>query len=127
MDDTESLHFSLGCNALLPPWVLLLLLRCPHQFYSIRFKRSASDQAVYISSIKEHRLLVGVYVDDLIIRGSSAEEIENFKLPMKTPFDMTDFGLLISYLGIEVIQGNSEIRLCQKLYALKVLNEFIML
>ena len=66
-------------------------------------------------------------MDDLIIRGSSAEEIENYKLPMKTPFDMTDFGLLNSYLGIEVIQGNSEIRLCQKLYALKVLNEFIML
>ena len=46
---------------------------------------------------------------------------------MKTPFDMTDFGLLNSYLVIEVIQGNYEIRLCQKLYALKVLDEFNMI
>ena len=30
MDDTESFYFSLSCNALLPPWVLLLLLRYPH-------------------------------------------------------------------------------------------------
>ena len=66
-------------------------------------------------------------MDDLIITGSSAEKIENFKLPMKTPFDMTDLCLINSYLGVEVIQGNFEIRLCQKLYALKVLDEFNMI
>ena len=93
---------------------------------SIGFKRSASDQAMYISSIKEHRLLVGVYVDDLIITGSSAKEIENFKFSVKTQFDMADFGLLNSYLGIEMIHGNFEIRICQKLCALKVLDEFNM-
>ena len=30
MDDTESLHFSLSYNALVPPLMPLLLLRCPH-------------------------------------------------------------------------------------------------
>ena len=33
---------------------------------------------MYISSIKEHIFLGEVYLDDLIITGSSAEEIENF-------------------------------------------------
>ena len=93
---------------------------------SIGFKRSASDKVVYISSIKEHRLSVGVYADDLIITGSSVEEIKNFKFSIKTKFDMTDFDLLNSYLGIEMTQENSEIKLCQKLYALKVLDEFSM-
>ena len=46
---------------------------------------------------------------------------------MKTPCDMADFGLLNSYLGIKEIQGSFEIRLCQKLYALKVLDEFNMI
>ena len=65
-------------------------------------------------------------MDDLIIAKSSTEEIENFKSSMKTQLDMIDFGLPNSYLGIEVIQENFEIRLCLKLYALKVLDEFNM-
>ena len=67
------------------------------------FKKVFSDQAMYISSINEHRLLVGVYMDDLIITGPSIEEIELFKSSIKTQFDMTDFGLLNSLLGIKVI------------------------
>ena len=39
---------------------------------------------------------------------------------------MTDFGLLNSYLGIEVIKRKSDIRLCQTNYLLKVLDEFNM-
>ena len=46
-------------------------------------------------------------MDVFIIIESSIEEIELFKSSMKTKFDITDFGLLNSYLGIEVIQGNS--------------------
>ena len=90
------------------------------------FVKSVSDQAVYASSIKEDRLLVGVYVDDLIITGSSTQGIEEFKFSRKTKFEMTDFGFLNSYLGIEVIQGKTDIKICQTNYALKVLDEFNM-
>ena len=38
---------------------------------SIGFCKSVNDQAVYISNIKRDRILVGVYVDDLIITGSN--------------------------------------------------------
>ena len=93
---------------------------------SIGFIKSVNDQAVYISNIKGDRILVGVYVDDLIITGSKPQRIEEFKFSMKTKYDMTDFGLLNSYLGVEVIQSKSEIRLCQPNYALKVLKEFNM-
>ena len=93
---------------------------------SIGFIKSVNDQEVYISNIKGDRILVGVYVDDLIISGSNTQRIEEFKSSMKTKFEMTDFGLLNSYLGIEVIQGKSDIRLCQTNYALKILEEFNM-
>ena len=93
---------------------------------SMGFIRSISDQAVYTSNKKESKLWVGVYVDDLIITGSNIEEIDSFKLSMKTKFDMTDFGLLNSYLGIQVIQEKDEIKICQENYALKVLNIFNM-
>ena len=81
---------------------------------SMGFIKSFNDQAVYKSSIKEDRLLVGVYVDDLIIIGSSTQGNEEFKSSMKTKFEMTDFGFLNSYLGIEVIQGKTDIKICQK-------------
>ena len=93
---------------------------------SMGFTKSVNDQAVYTSSFREDRILVGVYVDDLIITGSNTQRIEEFKSSMKTKFEMTDFGLLNSYLGIEVIQGKSDIRLCQTNYALKILEEFNM-
>jgi len=50
-------------------------------------------------------LLIGVYVDDLIIAGADAEEVEEFKAAMKQRFDMSDLGLLSFYLGIEVRQS----------------------
>ena len=90
------------------------------------FIKSVSDQAVYTSSSKEHTLLVGVYVDDLIISRSNTKGIEEFKSSMKTKFKITDFGLLNSYLGIEVIQKKTKIKMCQTNYALKSLGEFNM-
>ena len=79
-----------------------------------------------IHPTEKSKLWVGVYVDDLIITGSNTEEIESFKVSMKTKFEMTDFGLLNSYLGIEVIQEKDEIKICQTSYALKVLDIFNM-
>ena len=68
-------------------------------------------------------LLVGVYVDDLIITGDNTTEIENFKNQMKNMFSMSDLGLLSYYLGIEVKQIRQGISLCQSAYAAKILDK----
>jgi len=47
-------------------------------------------------------LLVGVYVDDLIITGAEEQKVEVFKAQMKKAFDMSDLGLPCFYLIIEV-------------------------
>ena len=65
-------------------------------------------------------------MDDLVITRSNPEEIDLFKISMKDKFEMTDFGLLNSYLGIQVIQEEDEIKMCQTNYALKILNMFNM-
>jgi hypothetical protein len=49
-------------------------------------------------------LLVEVYVDDLVISGSSLAVVEEFKGEMKRTFLMSDFRLLSFYLDIEVQQ-----------------------
>ena len=44
---------------------------------------------------------------------------------MKSLFDMTDLGLLKSYLGIQVKQFKGEITLVQRIFALKILSTLI--
>ena len=58
-------------------------------------------------------MIVGVYVDDLIITGASEAKVEEFKKNMMRIFQMTNLGLLCSYLGIEVYQGKFQITLSQ--------------
>ncbi|XP_062230106.1 uncharacterized mitochondrial protein AtMg00810-like [Phragmites australis] len=62
-----------------------------------------------------------MYVDDLIITGSSHVNIDKFKREMMSIFQMSDLGLLIYFLGIEVSQGEGGITLCQSAYASKLL------
>src|SRR5438105_4332966 len=69
---------------------------------ALGFTRSDSEHAVYARGQGTARLLVGVYVDDLIITGSDDGEISRFKGEMMDAFRMSDLGLLRYYLGIEV-------------------------
>lgn len=66
-------------------------------------------------------LIVGVYVDDLIVTGSSEEKVNEFKNMTQKVFDMSDLGKLSYYLGIEVHQGNDGIKIGQAAYANKIL------
>lgn len=67
------------------------------------------------------RLIITVYVDDLVITGHGKEEIPVFKTEMKNIFRMSDLDQLSYYLGIEVSQGPAGITLCQGAYADKLL------
>jgi hypothetical protein len=73
------------------------------------------------------RLIVGVYVDDLIIIGKNSSNIREFKLQMYDIFKMSDLVLLSYYLAIEVKQSSSSISLSQGYYALKILENWGML
>jgi len=66
-------------------------------------------------------VIVGVYVDDLIVTSTEQRDIDVFKEKMKLMFRMSDLGLLTYYLGIEVEQGRDAITLRQSSYAGKLL------
>jgi hypothetical protein len=85
------------------------------------FKRSPEEHVVYKKGKNVSLLLVGVYVDSLIICGPDNREIEVFKQQMKERFSMSDLGLLSYYLGIEVTQKPGEITICQSAYADKII------
>ncbi|KAG6476133.1 hypothetical protein ZIOFF_065369 [Zingiber officinale] len=90
------------------------------------FKKCIQEHAVYTRGEGEASILVGVYVDDLIVTGSSTGRINKFKQQMMIEFEMSDLGLLSYYLGIEVEQQKSRILLRQSTYAKKILSQFKM-
>lgn len=69
------------------------------------------------------KLIIGVYVDDLIITGPDQASIGAFKREMCNIFKMSDLGLLSYYLGLEVKQREIGISLCQLAYAGKLLDK----
>nr|GEZ30476.1 zinc finger, CCHC-type [Tanacetum cinerariifolium] len=90
---------------------------------SLGFKKCALEQAIYTKTSKDSTLLMGVYVDDLIITGTPKKEIDKFKAQIEEKFEMSDLGLLAYYLGIEVTQTNGGISIKQSAYANKILKE----
>ncbi|KAI4370868.1 hypothetical protein MLD38_019168 [Melastoma candidum] len=83
--------------------------------------RCANEHGMYTRGAAATRVVVGVYVDDLIITGARQEDVETFKEQMRRMFRMSDLGPLSFYLGLEVKQGGDGIKLGQAAYARKLL------
>jgi hypothetical protein len=94
--------------------------RLDQELKLLGFTRSVEEHAVYRRGTCSSMILVGVYVDDLIICGPDSKGIADFKQQMKNSFDMSDLGLLTYYLGLEVKQRPREITVCQSAYAEKI-------
>jgi hypothetical protein len=88
------------------------------------FKKCSSEPAVYTRGVGLSTIILGVYVDDLIVTGGDPEEIAAFKMQMTSEFEMSDLGKLSYYLGIEVEQNEDYIAIKQAGYAKKVLEQF---
>jgi hypothetical protein len=83
------------------------------------FRQSPHEAAIYRWGNGGNALLVGVYVYNLVIIDTKDAEVAAFKKEMKVTFQMSDMWLL-SYLGIEVHQGDSGITLRHTAYAKRV-------
>jgi hypothetical protein len=84
------------------------------------FAQSSHEAAAYRRGNGGNVLLVGVYIDDLVITGTKDAEVAAFKEKMKATFQMSDLGPLSFYLGIEVHRDDSGITLRQTAYAKRV-------
>ncbi|KAD7116738.1 hypothetical protein E3N88_04006 [Mikania micrantha] len=89
----------------------------------IGFDRCPREHVVYKRAVNTRPLIVGIYVDDLIITGPCKDEIKWFITQMKDCFGMSDLGLLSYNLGIEVNQSEAGITLQQSGYATKILKD----
>jgi hypothetical protein len=64
-----------------------------------------------------------VYVDDLVIAGSSKTLLTDFKSYLSSCFHMKDLGPLKYFLGIEVARRSDGLFLSQRKYALDILSD----
>uniref|UniRef100_A0AAV1TKI6 Polyprotein n=1 Tax=Peronospora matthiolae TaxID=2874970 RepID=A0AAV1TKI6_9STRA len=92
---------------------------------SIGFQASGFDPCLYIMTSEGHCVFVLVYVDDVLVTGSSLEMIARTKNDLKTRFEMTDSGKCAFVLGIELLDGkDGSVTMCQRRYVDDVLKRF---
>jgi hypothetical protein len=65
---------------------------------TLGFDKCSVEHAVYKKGANDSLLVVGVYVDDLIICGPSVRRIIEFKGQMTHTFNMSDLGMLSYYM-----------------------------
>jgi hypothetical protein len=75
------------------------------------FNPTISDPCVYIGYLDNEKLLIAVYVDDLIIASKHVKTISSFKSAFEKYFPITDLGDLKFVLNIEVIRDRPNRRI----------------
>ena len=102
--------------------------RMENYFVSEGFCKCPNEQTLFTKRSREGKILVAsVYVDDLIYTGDDEEMMMSFKCSMMKVFEMTDLGKMKFFLGIEVLQQDDGIFICQRKYALEILKRFGMI
>ena len=90
-------------------------------FKSHEFVPVNADLSVFV----KEGVIVAIYVDDLIITGSSSSEIQRVKKLLSDEFSMVDLGPINYYLGMTITRdrANRILRLGQQAYLEKVLRD----
>ena len=68
-----------------------------------------------------------VYVDDIIIASNNDSEVDLLKTQLKSYFKLRDLGPLKYFLGLEIARSSEGINICQRKYALDLLDETCLL
>ena len=70
------------------------------------------------------RLIVSVYVDDLLVTGSYMRLMETLKADMSSKFEMSDLGCMKYFLGLELHRVKAGILVYQRKFASELLVKF---
>ena len=112
------------------------LKQAPKQWYKkfdsfmhrIVFKKYEADHCCYVKFFDNSYIILLLYVDDMLIAGSSIEEIKDLKKQLSKQFAMKDLGVAKQIFGMRIIRdkANDTLKLSQLEYVKKVLRMFNM-
>lgn len=109
------------------------LKQAPREWYSrideylrqLGFKRSENEATLYLQEGEnDTKLIVSLYVDDLLVTGNNQNLINKLKNEMQKEFEMTDLGLMKYFWGLEITQCSTGIFVSQRKYAMEILKKF---
>lgn len=91
------------------------------------FQKCTVEHGLYVKALPNHGVLyLCLYVDDLLLTGSSVEGIEALKTHLKSEFEMSDLGTLAYFLGLEFQKTHRGLLMHQRKYIIEVLKKFDM-
>jgi hypothetical protein len=90
------------------------------------FVRCKSNCNVYMLRITDSLMILVLYDDDIFITGSSAFSISAVRDTLHDMFSMMDMGPLHFFLGLEISQDDSCIKISQDKYAKDIMDKFHM-
>ena len=88
---------------------------------SYGFTQSRSDYSLFLLDRGTELIQVLVYVDDLVVSASTTTLLTSFKTYMKQCFHMKYLGVSKYFLGLELSRNPLGIHLCQRKYALGII------
>ena len=89
------------------------------------FKINECDKYVYVKNTDQGYVIVCLYVDDMLIIGSSQNMIKSTKQMLNKRFDMKDMGVADVILGMKITKTSDGYALSQSHYIEKILDKFI--
>lgn len=100
-----------------------LFSKLSSKLFSLGFIKSRSDSSLFIFRNASHMVFVLIYVDDILITGSSPSLITDFILALGVSFPLKNLRHLHYFLGIEVIRNGHGLFLCQSKYITNFLHK----
>ena len=87
------------------------------------FVQSKANYSVFTRQQGDSFIVLLVYVDDVVVASNDKEQVEEFKVLLDQKFKLKDLGELKYLLGLEVARTAKGISLCQRKYALEILED----
>lgn len=98
-----------------------------HTLLAAGFRNSVADTSLFVYTHGGHQVFILVYVDDIVVTGSSNALVDQFIHLLATRFSIKDLGNLSYFLGIEVTRTSSGLHLMQRKYIQDLLTKTKML
>ena len=80
------------------------------------FQNNPTESTLYVKCVGDVFLVIVLYVDDMLLTGPNETHIAKFKVELNLAFEMLDLGLLYHSFGIQFMQIDGGIALCQTKY-----------
>ncbi|KAK6146357.1 hypothetical protein DH2020_020226 [Rehmannia glutinosa] len=87
------------------------------------FHQSAVDHSLFTFTRASAFIVLPVYVDDIVIGGNDYSAISHVKEFLASSFKLKDLGDLKYFLGFEIARSAKGISICQREYAINLLDE----